>query len=132
VKPPEPWDATRDADESDPPIAGDRPVADGQPAAVAPASASSVYRFIHAGEPSLEDCMDRFWSAGPTFEELPDPPPLPDEPFDILKRLGPSPFSGGGFPLIGFFASAYERVSRLARERRAPPAGMVDDRDGST
>ncbi|MHC4063388.1 MAG: hypothetical protein ACYSUI_02645 [Planctomycetota bacterium] len=83
----------------------------------APRKDYSLYRFIHTPEPRLEDCLDSFWSAGVPLENLPPMPPLPDEPHEILKRLGPSPFAGSSFPLIGFFASAYERVSRFARER---------------
>ena len=36
-----------------------------------------------------------------------------------LKRLGPLPFSGSTFPLMGFFASVYEHISTHA-------AGMLD------
>jgi hypothetical protein len=31
-----------------------------------------------------------------------------------LKRLGPLHFTGGTFPLMGFFASAYEHISAHA------------------
>jgi len=77
----------------------------------------SIYRQLHAEPPPLEDCLDTFWSAGMPLEDLPDIRPAVAEPYEILKRLGPSPFEGGGFPLIGFFATAYERVSRFARQR---------------
>ena len=65
----------------------------------------------------MDECLDAFWSPAVPLDELPGIPPAPDEPYEILKRLGPSPFAGSNFPLIGFFASAYERVSRFARER---------------
>ena len=77
----------------------------------------SVYRHLHAEPPPLEDCLDSFWSASVPLEDLPEIRLRISEPFEILKRLGPSPFEGGGFPLIGFFATAYERVSRFARQR---------------
>ncbi len=74
---------------------------------------------LHAPSPPLEQCVDTFWLPGVPLEELPaGPPPAPD-PYEILKRLGPSPFEGSSFPLIGFLASVYERVGRLARERTA-------------
>lgn len=77
----------------------------------------SIYRFIHTPDPRLEDCLDWFWSPAVPLEDLPQMPPLPEESHEILKRLGPSPFAGSSFPLIGFFATAYERVSRFTRER---------------
>ena len=77
----------------------------------------SIYRFIHAPDPRLEDCIDSFWAPAVPLEDLPRMPPLPEESHEILKRLGPSPFAGSSFPLIGFFATAYERVSRFTRER---------------
>lgn len=77
----------------------------------------SIYHQLHADPPPLEDCLDTFWSAGTPLQDLPDVRPAVAEPYEILKRLGPSPFEGGGFPLIGFFATAYERVSRFARQR---------------
>ena len=83
----------------------------------APAKGYSLYRFIHEPEPPLEDCLDSFWSPATPLEDLPEIPALPEEPYEILKRLGPSPFVGSTFPLIGFLATAYERVRRFARER---------------
>lgn len=77
----------------------------------------SVYRHLHTEPPPLEDCLDSFWSATVPLKDLPEIRPRTSEPFEILKRLGPSPFEGGGFPLIGFFATAYERVSRFACQR---------------
>ena len=35
-----------------------------------------------------------------------------------LEQLGPSPFARGGFPLIGFLATTYDKVGRYALERR--------------
>jgi len=81
-----------------------------------PPSDYTMYRRIHATDPPLEDCLDEFWgSSGVPGEQ--DAPSCPPEPYEILKRLGPSPFADSSFPLIGFFATAYERVSRFARER---------------
>ncbi|MCP4250533.1 MAG: hypothetical protein GY778_26110 [bacterium] len=109
------------------PDRGTAPLPGGDPAADTTADVSdesrgsgqsySIYHFIHAPEPELDDCLDGFWEATRPLDELPPIPPLPDEPCEILKRLGPSPFRGSSFPLIGFFATAYDRVSRFARER---------------
>ena len=79
--------------------------------------AYSIYHQLHAEPPPLEDCLDTFWSADMPLEDLPDIRPPVAEPYEILKRLGPSPFEGSSFPLIGFLATAYERVSRFARQR---------------
>ena len=109
------------------PDRGTAPPADGDATLVTPADASdesrpseqshSIYHFIHAPEAELDDCLDGFWEATRPLDELPPVPRLPDEPCEILKRLGPSPFRGSSFPLIGFLATAYDRVSRFARER---------------
>ena len=37
-----------------------------------------------------------------------------EENTPALKRLGPMKFTGGTFPLMGFFASAYEHISAQA------------------
>lgn len=75
----------------------------------------SIYHSIHTADAPLEECLNEFWDTG---EMLADVSQTSDtEPYEILKRLGPSPFGKSSFPLVGFFASAYERVSRFARER---------------
>ena len=86
----------------------------------APPGGRGLYQYLHAPTPPLEQCLDYFWSPAVPLDELPPIPSPPDEPYEILKRLGPSPFEGSSFPLVGFFASAYERVRRFARERTRP------------
>ncbi|MEK6677501.1 MAG: hypothetical protein AABZ47_17845 [Planctomycetota bacterium] len=63
--------------------------------------------------------IERFWSVGPGFSHVKVHIQPPNSPAEILKRLGPSPFPRGGFPIIGFLASAFEKVSRYAIERNA-------------
>lgn len=41
----------------------------------------------------------------------------PEKPLSTLEKLGPSPFERGGFPLIGFLATTYDKVSQYALER---------------
>ena len=77
----------------------------------------ALYRHLHTDPAPLEECLGSFWAAGIPQADMPEIHPPGAEPYEILKRLGPSPFAGGGFPLIGFFASAYDRVSRFARQR---------------
>ena len=59
-----------------------------------------------------------FWDTGPEFDSVRVRIEPPDKPLDLLERLGPSPFERGGFPLIGFLATTYDKVSRYALERR--------------
>ncbi len=65
------------------------------------------------------DDWDRFWDTGPEFEEVRVHIEPPETPLALLKQLGPSPFEPGGFPLIGFLATTYDKVSRYALERRS-------------
>jgi hypothetical protein len=41
----------------------------------------------------------------------------PPKPLATLEKLGPSPFERGRFPLIGFLATTYDKVSQFALER---------------
>ena len=81
---------------------------------------------IYPTSPALEDVLDGFWRTGPEFDSLTGSPPPqgvghaldpPEKPLAILEQLGPSPFERGGFPLIGFLATTYDKVSRYAVER---------------
>ena len=60
---------------------------------------------------------ERFWSVGEGFETIPMSIGPPERPLELLEKLGPSPFERGGFPLIGFLATTYDKVSRFAIER---------------
>ena len=78
---------------------------------------------IYPTSPPLEEVLDGFWRTGPEFDSLTGGPTLqgtgphpapPEKPLAILEQLGPSPFERGGFPLIGFLATTYDKVSRYA------------------
>ncbi len=43
-----------------------------------------------------------------------------------LQRLGPLPFSGTGFPLMGFLATLYEHVSTYARDALMDPNKPIE------
>jgi hypothetical protein len=73
---------------------------------------------IYPISPPVEELVDRFWDAGPELDAVMASPAPPGEANAILKQLGPSPFPRGGFPLIGFLATTYDKVSRYALERR--------------
>jgi len=72
---------------------------------------------IYPTSPSVEEVIGRFWEAGPELESVKVEIAPPEEPLAILEQLGPSPFERGAFPLIGFLATTYDRVSRYAQER---------------
>jgi hypothetical protein len=67
--------------------------------------------------PPLDLQLESFWSAGPDLEAVPINIAPPDRPLAILEKLGPSPFERGGFPVVGFLATTYEKVSRYALDR---------------
>ena len=107
----------------DPPVVpGTDPLPGGADDALQPASADSagegIYDYLRAGDAPLQECLDDFWTFGLSEEALPDIDAPSAGAYDIIKRLGPSPFESGSFPLIGFLASAYDRVSRFVDERR--------------
>jgi uncharacterized Zn finger protein len=72
-----------------------------------------------APEP-LETCLDHFWDAGPELGLVETTPRPPETPKPLLRRLGPSPFEAGKFPLVGLLATCYEVVSRDALEGPEP------------
>lgn len=63
-------------------------------------------------------CADQFWSVGPEFGSVTVSVVPPESPLALLERLGPSPFERGGFPVVGFLATTYDKVSRYALTRR--------------
>jgi len=73
---------------------------------------------IYPTSPQLEECLDGFWEAGPELDAVEVRIEPPATPLALLEQLGPSPFERGGFPLIGFLATTYEKVSRYALNRR--------------
>ncbi|HBS27951.1 MAG TPA: hypothetical protein DEB06_00530, partial [Phycisphaerales bacterium] len=68
-----------------------------------------------ASEP-LEAHLDDFWDAGPGLDALETPIRRPEVGHALLRRLGPSPFEGARFPLVGLLATCYDTISRAAVE----------------
>lgn len=66
----------------------------------------------------LEEVVERFWECGPQLDEVHVDIKPPDRPLALLECLGPSPFPRGGFPVIGFLATTYDKVSRYALQQR--------------
>jgi len=83
-----------------------------------PPASMKIVPAVYPSSLPLEQCLDRFWEAGPELEQVQVRIGPPARPLELLERLGPSPFDRGGFPLIGFLATTYDKVSRYALERR--------------
>lgn len=77
---------------------------------------------IYPTSPPLEEVVDGFWRTGPEFDSVNIQLAPPENPLAILEQLGPSPFERGGFPLIGFLATTYDKVSRYALHGGLPDA----------
>jgi len=69
---------------------------------------------IYPTSKPVDEMLDTFWCVGSAFDEIEIHVEPADEPLALLERLGMSPFARGGFPLIGFFATTYDKVSRYA------------------
>ncbi len=72
---------------------------------------------VYPPSPPLDEQIDRFWEVGPEFDAIEVRIGPPHEPLALLEQLGTSPFERGEFPLIGFLATTYDKVSRYALER---------------
>lgn len=75
------------------------------------------------GDLSAAIAYARFWGHAAEIEAIEVRIEPPEKPLAILEKLGPSPFERGGFPLIGFLATTYDKVSRYALERGAERTG---------
>jgi uncharacterized Zn finger protein len=63
----------------------------------------------------LEEAGPGFWDAGPGLSQIEIPLDAPKVTHPLLRRLGPSPFTGTAqFPLVGMLASCYDTISRDA------------------
>jgi uncharacterized Zn finger protein len=103
---------------------------------IAPGGAAPVYvphvpLAERASHPLAESIHD-FWRApdpGALAEvDLPIAPPEVSQP--LLRRLGPSPFPGAKFPLVGLLATCYDVISqatiRAEQTRDAPEPPSFD------
>ena len=72
---------------------------------------------LHAAAPPLEAQLQCFFAPGPELEEVAVRISPPETPLELLEKLGGSPFERGGFPLVGFLATTYDKVSRYALQR---------------
>lgn len=64
--------------------------------------------------PPLDDSLETFWEVGRELRELDTPIEPPPVNCVLLRRLGPSPFPEGRFPLIGLMATCYQLIGEAA------------------
>ena len=64
-----------------------------------------------------DDPHHEFWGDSADIERVVLAIHPPIKPLAILEKLGPSPFERGSFPLIGFLATTFDKVSHFALER---------------
>ena len=64
--------------------------------------------------PPLEDSIETFWEIGDGLAQLDTPIAPPKVNCVLLRRLGPSPFVDGAFPLIGLMATCYQLIGEAA------------------
>jgi len=87
--------------------------------AIGGASSSGAGAAAPPSDP-LETRVEDFWEAGPGLANLETPIRRPEVSHALLRRLGPSPFEGARFPLVGLLATCYDTISRSALD--GPPA----------
>ena len=64
--------------------------------------------------PPLDESLESFWEVGARLKELDTPIEPPALSCVLLRRLGPSPFPEGRFPLIGLMATCYQLIGEQA------------------
>lgn len=74
----------------------------------------------------LDAAIDRFWDAGPELGRVEAPLRKPEVSHPILRRLGPSPFAEGRFPLVGLLATCYDAISDAALREPGEAGGASD------
>lgn len=76
----------------------------------------------------LDQSLEDFWEPGTGLLELDTPIEPPPINCLLLRRLGPSPFPEGRFPLLGLLATCYDLIGQKAAEGVAPDG---DEEDGA-
>lgn len=68
----------------------------------------------------LDLSIEDFWEVGQDLSDLDTPIAPPPVNCVLLRRLGPSPFPEGRFPLLGLLATCYDLIGRDAVEGVEP------------
>jgi uncharacterized Zn finger protein len=74
-----------------------------------------------SSESPIEAAVESFWDAGIELRDLEIPIKKPEISYPLLRRLGPSPFEEGKFPLVGLLATCYELISEEALRLESEP-----------
>ncbi len=89
-----------------------------------PAAGTTELGADRDASPPLDACIDSFWDAGKGLNELDTSIRTPEASHALLRRLGPSPFQGAKFPLVGLLATCYDVISEsISREDEAAEQG---------
>jgi uncharacterized Zn finger protein len=80
----------------------------------APAYAPRTPPGVPANAPSLDENLDAFWDEPVGLDEIDTTPRKAEVRHPLLRRLGPSPFTKGKFPLVGLLATCYDIVAEAA------------------
>lgn len=72
---------------------------------------------LEQGETPEANLQREFWGDLDAIDSVKIGVKPPVKPLAILETLGPSPFERGRFPLIGFLATTFDKVSQFALER---------------
>src|SRR5690606_3311707 len=76
---------------------------------------------VGESEAPIETTAASFWDAGAELRDLEIPIRKPEISYPLLRRLGPSPFEEGKFPLVGLLATCYELISEEALRLESEP-----------
>jgi len=90
----------------------------GTASGLAPAYAPKPIDAAQTPAEALEMQLGEFWAPGEGLDEFETPLDPPQVSHALLRRLGPSPFSLGKFPLVGLLATCYDMISESAIKGR--------------
>ena len=99
----------------------------GAASGLAPAYAPKPIDAAQTPAEPIEALLDDFWSPGEGLDEFETPLARPQVSHALLRRLGPSPFALGKFPLVGLLATCYDSISESAIRGPAEPVEEPDD-----
>lgn len=94
-----------------------------------PAFATTAPEGATDADQPIESSAASFWDAGPELRGLEIPIKKPEISYPLLRRLGPSPFEEGKFPLVGLLATCYELISDEALRLESEPDGSSQNAD---
>ena len=102
----------------------------GAASGLAPAYAPKPIDAAQTPAEPIETLIEDFWSQGEGLDEFETPLDRPQVSHALLRRLGPSPFQLGKFPLVGLLATCYDSISESAILGRDPePLDGPDEAD---